>query len=128
MTSLHRPPSPAITPGSRTPEAEKLPSTSMNAPPSPAPTISSPRSPAPPSPAPTISSPKPPATPSQPSSRPVRLTAHESRPSNPKGTEPDEWEDVIGLWSFQDPREIQFLNVVDAIRNHDLRKSSSYLS
>ncbi|KAF2490316.1 hypothetical protein BU16DRAFT_148782 [Lophium mytilinum] len=107
MTSLHRPPSPALTPGSRTPDAEKMPSTSRNCLPSPAPTINSPKSP---------------ATPSQPASRPVELTAHESRPLNSEGTEPDEWEDVIGLWSFQDPREIQFLDVVDAIRDHDLRK------
>ena len=59
------------------------------------------------------------------SSKLLRLTAHEPAPFVPKGTEQQEWGDVLGNWSLRDDKESKFLDVVDAIRDHDLDRQLS---
>lgn len=59
------------------------------------------------------------------SSEPIRLTAHEPAPFVPKGTEQQEWDNVLGNWSLRDDKESQLLDVVDAIRDHDLDRQLS---
>ena len=58
-------------------------------------------------------------------SEPIRLTAHEPAPFVPKGTKQQEWDNVLGNWSLRDDKESQFLDVVDAIRDHDLDRQLS---
>ena len=55
----------------------------------------------------------------------IKLTAHKPAPFVPKGTEQQEWDDVLGNWSLRDDKESQFLDVVDAIRDHDLDRQLS---
>ena len=59
------------------------------------------------------------------SSKLIRLTAHDLAPFVPKGIGQQEWDDVLGNWSLRDDKGSQFLDVVDAIRDHGLDRHLS---